>query len=163
MICQHQRLDTPLQERWPLENRPRLRECSWIFSAETATAFLSFSLFFVSVFKSILGILCSESEHKTLQSLLFDRKKQGFPLCQTLDFPGKESRTRKREGESQTPKRNKRGKSQNKRPKNNKNHRTKRARNQEQKTRIGGFHKIPVEVGDQFLSSAAAGGNCTPL
>ena len=31
------------QGKWLLENRPRLRERSWIFSSETATAFLSFS------------------------------------------------------------------------------------------------------------------------
>ena len=31
------------QVKWLLENRPRLRERSWIFSSETATAFLSFS------------------------------------------------------------------------------------------------------------------------
>ena len=32
-----------LQGKWLLENRPRLRERSWSFSSETATAFLSFS------------------------------------------------------------------------------------------------------------------------
>ena len=31
------------QEKWPLEDWPRLRERSWIFSSETATAFLSSS------------------------------------------------------------------------------------------------------------------------
>ena len=31
------------QGKWLLENRPRLRERSWIFSSETATALLSFS------------------------------------------------------------------------------------------------------------------------
>ena len=31
------------QGKWLLENRPRLRERSWISSSETATAFLSFS------------------------------------------------------------------------------------------------------------------------
>ena len=31
------------QGKWLLENWPRLRESSWIFSSETATAFLSFS------------------------------------------------------------------------------------------------------------------------
>ena len=31
------------QGKWLLENRPRLWERSWIFSSETATAFLSFS------------------------------------------------------------------------------------------------------------------------
>ena len=31
------------QGEWLLENPPRLRERSWIFSSETATAFLSFS------------------------------------------------------------------------------------------------------------------------
>ena len=31
------------QEKWLLENWPRLRERSWIFSSETATTFLSFS------------------------------------------------------------------------------------------------------------------------
>ena len=31
------------QGKWLLENWPRLRECFWIFSSETATAFLSFS------------------------------------------------------------------------------------------------------------------------
>ena len=31
------------QGKWMLEIRPRLRERSWIFSSETATAFLSFS------------------------------------------------------------------------------------------------------------------------
>ena len=33
------------QGKWLLENWPRLRERSWIFSSETATAFLSFSQF----------------------------------------------------------------------------------------------------------------------
>ena len=36
-------LGTSRQEKWLLENRHRLRERSWIFSSETATAFLSFS------------------------------------------------------------------------------------------------------------------------
>ena len=35
-------LDFP-EAKWLLENQPRLRERSWIFSAETATAFLSSS------------------------------------------------------------------------------------------------------------------------
>ena len=38
-----QGLGTFRQGRWLLENRPRLRERSWIFSSETATALLSFS------------------------------------------------------------------------------------------------------------------------
>ena len=45
------------QGKWLLENRPRLRERSWIFSSETATAFVS-----VSVFRSApLSIIPSES------------------------------------------------------------------------------------------------------
>ena len=38
-----QGLGTFQQGKWLLQNRPRLRERTWIFSYETATAFLSFS------------------------------------------------------------------------------------------------------------------------
>ena len=42
-----QGLGTFRQGRWLLENRPRLRELSWIFSSETAATFLSFFFFLI--------------------------------------------------------------------------------------------------------------------
>ena len=45
------------QQKWLLENRPRLRECSWMFFSEAATAFLSFSERMSARLKHRLGSL----------------------------------------------------------------------------------------------------------
>ena len=50
-LCQ--RLGTFRQGKWLLENRPLLRERSWIFSSETATAFLSFPQSRTTVYRSL--------------------------------------------------------------------------------------------------------------
>ena len=68
---QHEMLSLPRfghfpARKWLLENRPRLQECSWIFSSETATAFLSFFWNYLSPLDMFRFTLLNASSAVTL-------------------------------------------------------------------------------------------------